>query len=341
MQGKSSPHAIIDDSSEALAYRDLQPDQILDAVESVGLHCDGRLLALNSYENRVYQVGLEDAPPIIAKFYRPHRWSEAAILEEHEFAWELAAAEIPVVPPWRSDLGATLHFQGLFRFALFPRHGGHAPELDNPAHLKQLGRFLGRIHRVGAAREFVHRPALTIDSFGTQSYRYLLDKGFLPPELETPYRSIAEDVLQRVGYCFDRAGNVGSLRLHGDCHSGNILWGRVGPHIVDLDDARTGPAIQDLWMFLSGDRGYQTARLHDVLEGYIQFNHFDARELHLVEALRTLRLLHYHAWLARRWHDPAFPRAFPWFNTQRCWEDHILSLREQAAAMDEAPLEWP
>ncbi len=334
-------HDITDNSSEARAYQALQPEQILNAVESVGFHCDGRLLALNSYENRVYQVGLEDAAPMIAKFYRPHRWSDDAIHEEHSFAGELAAAEIPVVPPWRSTSGETLHLQGPFRFTLFPRHGGRAPELDNPAHLKQLGRFLGRIHVVGAVCEFAHRPALTIESFGHDAYRYLLENGFLPPELETPYRSIAEDVLQRVGYCFDRAGEVGRLRLHGDCHSGNILWAETGPHIVDLDDARTGPAIQDLWMFLSGDRAYRTARLHELLDGYTQFNDFDARELHLVEALRTLRLLHYHAWLAKRWNDPAFPRAFPWFNTQRCWEDHILSLREQAALMDEPALEWP
>ncbi len=338
---RPAPRPLDDDSSEARAYQGLQPQQILDSVESAGLRCDGCLMALNSYENRVYQVGLEDAAPMIAKFYRPHRWSDAAILEEHDFAFELAAAEIPVVAPWRSESGQTLHHRGLVRLALFPRHGGRAPELDNPEHLKQLGRFVGRIHAVGAVREFAHRPVLTLESFGTRAYRYLLDEGFIPPELETPYRSIAEDVLRRVGYCFDRAGAVKSLRLHCDCHSGNILWGEAGPHIVDLDDARTGPAMQDLWMFLSGDRAYQTARLHDLLDGYTQFNAFDPRELHLVEALRTLRLLHYHAWLAKRWTDPAFPRAFPWFNTQRCWEDHILALREQAALMDEPALEWP
>ncbi len=327
-------------SDASRAYQDLRPVQILESVESLGLYCDGRLLALNSYENRVYQVGLEDAESVIAKFYRPHRWSDEAILEEHDFAAELAEAEVPVVAPWRSRSGETLHRYGLFRYALFPRRGGRAPELDNPEHLKQLGRFLGRIHLVGASRPFDHRPSLTIDSFGTESFRYLLDNGFIPPELEVPYRSTAEDVLQRVRHCFDRAGAFRSLRLHGDCHSGNILWGEEGPQIVDFDDARSGPAIQDLWMLLSGDREYQTKRLNELLAGYTQFNDFDARELNLVEALRTLRLLHYHAWVARRWHDPAFPRAFPWFNTQRCWEDHILSLREQAALMDEAPLSW-
>ncbi len=338
------PETTANDMGEAndasRAYVGLQPTQILQSVESLGLCCDGRLLALNSYENRVYQVGVEDEEPVIVKFYRPHRWSDDAILEEHRFAAELADAELPVVAPQRSPAGETLHRHGWFRFALFPRRGGRAPELDNPEHLKQLGRFLGRLHRIGATLGFQHRPALTIDAFGTVSYRYLLEHGFIPPELELSYRSTAEDVLQRVRHCFQRAGAFRTLRLHGDCHSGNVLWGENGPQIVDLDDARSGPAIQDLWMFLSGDRDYQTERLEDLLSGYTQFNDFDARELNLVEALRTLRLLHYHAWLARRWRDPAFPRAFPWFNTQRCWEDHILSLREQAAFMDEAPLTW-
>ncbi len=328
-------------ADEARAYQELGPEHILDAVESVGLHCDGRLLALNSYENRVYQVGLYGNDPVIVKFYRPHRWTNEAIHEEHQFAWELVEAEIPVVAPRRFAAAHTLHVLGPFRFAVFPRRGGRAPELDNSEHLKQLGRLLGRMHRIGRTRPFAHRPALSVESFGLRAYRYLLDHGFIPPELEVAYESLAEDVVRRIQNCFERAGAFQNLRLHGDCHSGNILWGESGPHIVDLDDARSGPAVQDLWMFLSGGRDYQTARLNEVLEGYTQFNDFDARELNLIEALRTLRVLHYHAWLAKRWQDPAFPRAFPWFNTQRCWEDHILSLREQAALMDEAPLSWP
>jgi Ser/Thr protein kinase RdoA (MazF antagonist) len=324
-----------------LAYQQLQPEQILAAVESVGFRCDGRLLALNSYENRVYQVGLEDAEPVVAKFYRPHRWADAAIQEEHDFAHELAAAEVPVVAPCRDPRdGATLHFHHQFRFAVFPRCGGRAPELDNLDHLLQLGRFAGRLHAVGAGSRFRERPEISIEVFGEESVRFLLDSGFIPADLAIAYRTLTEDLLRRVRACFERAGDYRRIRLHGDCHAGNVLWTDDGPHIVDLDDARSGPAVQDLWMFLSGPAHEQTAQLERLLEGYTQFAHFDARELHLVEALRTLRLMHYYAWLARRWEDPAFPRAFPWFNTQRCWEDHVLSLREQAALMDEPPLAW-
>lgn len=327
-------------SDPTLAYQTLGPEEILDAVESQGFLCDARLLALNSYENRVYQVGVEDDEPIIAKFYRPNRWEDATIQEEHDFAWELAEAEIPLVPPLKNANGDTLYRRHSFRFALFPRRGGRPPELDNPEHLKQLGRFIGRIHVVGRSKSFAHRPALTIESFGESSYQFVLDRGFIPPELETAYRSLAEDLIQRIRWCYERSGDVNIIRLHGDCHPSNILWTDAGPHIVDLDDARMGPAMQDLWMFLSGDRADQTQGLNDLLEGYTQFCDFDPRELHLVEALRTLRLLHYYAWLAKRWDDPAFPRAFPWFNSQRCWEQHILDLREQVALMEEAPLHW-
>ena len=312
----------------------------MDAVETQGYVCDGRLLALNSYENRVYQVGLEDADPIIAKFYRPLRWTDDAIQEEHDFAWELADAEIPVVAPLRNVSGSSLHKHGHFRFALFEQRGGRPPELDNADHLEQLGRFLGRIHVVGKSKLFTYRPALTIESFGKESYEYVLNNGFIPLELETAYRSLTEDLLQRIQWCYERAADVETLRLHGDCHPSNILWTDDGPHIVDLDDARTGPAAQDLWMFLSGDRADQTESLNILLDGYTEFCDFNARELHLIEALRTLRMIYYHAWLARRWSDPAFPLAFPWFNSQQCWEQHILDLREQAAMMDEAPLAW-
>ena len=322
------------------SFAELGPDQILDAVESVGYDCDGHLLALNSYENRVYQVGIEDQIPLVAKFYRPHRWSDAAILEEHKFSLELQALDIPVVPPIQAEDGKTLFGFAAYRFALFPRRGGRAPSLDDPSHLEQLGRFFGRLHNLGAVKPFEHRPTLNIDSFGTQSYQFLLEQGFIPPELETAYRSLAEDLLERIRGCYRQAGNVQKIRLHGDCHPGNILWTDAGPHIVDLDDARNGPAIQDLWMFLSGDRSYMTARLADLLEGYTEFRDFNPRELHLLEALRTLRMLHYAAWLARRWHDPAFPQAFPWFNSPRYWDDHVLALREQAAMMDEPVLVW-
>lgn len=329
---------------ENSAYARLGPADILDAVDSAvadsGRHCDGRFLALNSYENRVYQVGIEGQAPLIAKFYRPGRWSDDAIREEHTFTLELAGHEIPVVPPQASADGNTLHHHRAFRFALFPRRGGRAPELDNPDHLERLGRYLGRIHAVGEVRDFKHRPTLDIEHFGVDSIRTVLQCGLLPAELEIPYRTLAADLIERVRACYARAGSVKVLRLHGDCHAGNILWTDGGPHIVDFDDARMGPAIQDLWMFLSGDRRYMTARLADLMAGYTDFHDFDPRELHLVEALRTLRMMHYAAWIARRWNDPAFPLAFPWFGSNRYWEEHILALREQAALMDEPPLAW-
>jgi Ser/Thr protein kinase RdoA (MazF antagonist) len=325
---------------ENKAFAALGPDSILDAVEGSGRVCDGRFLALNSYENRVYQVGIEDGVPLVVKFYRPGRWSDAAIVEEHRFALALAEQEIPVVAPLLDEHGDTLHRHGPFRFALYPRRGGRAPDLEDPAQLIVLGRFLGRIHAVGEVQPFVHRPTLDIQHFAVESYQFILQHGWIPPELQTAYRTLAEDLVRRAEACFGRAGAVAGLRLHGDCHPGNILWTEQGPHIVDFDDARMGPAVQDLWMFLSGDRTYRAARLADLLEGYTEFHDFDARELHLVEPLRTLRMMHYAAWIARRWDDPAFPRAFPWFAGGRFWEEHILTLREQAAAMDEPPLVW-
>ncbi|MBS4096697.1 MAG: serine/threonine protein kinase [Sulfuricella sp.] len=316
----------------------LVPDFILDALESVNLRSDGRLLALNSYENRVYQIGMEEGPPLVAKFYRPERWSNAAILEEHAYTRELAEREIPVVAALALENGATLHeFKG-FRFAVFPRRGGRAPELDDPDTLEWMGRFIARIHAVGALEPFRERPTLNLATFGEEPRDYLFANHFIPLELEAPYRSVVELALDGVKRCFERAGSVRPLRLHGDCHPGNVLWSTDGPHFVDFDDSRMGPAVQDLWMLLSGERADMTRQMSDLLAGYEDFYDFDRRKLFLVEALRTLRLIHYAAWLARRWHDPAFPAAFPWFNTQRYWQDRILELREQIALMDEPPL---
>jgi Ser/Thr protein kinase RdoA (MazF antagonist) len=310
---------------------------VLDALDSIGLRGDGRLLALNSYENRVYQVGIEDDKPLVVKFYRPGRWSDDAILEEHVFTQELLEAEIPVVPPLALQ-GRTLHSYDGFRFAVFTRYGGRAPELGDPAVLEWTGRYIGRIHAVGATKPFAHRPALDIDTFGTEPCAFLQDNDFIPLDLKASYAAIAQQALDGVRRAYDRAGELPSLRLHGDCHGGNVLWTDAGPHFVDFDDARMGPAIQDLWMMLSGDRGEQVRQMSDILAGYEDFGDFNPRQMHLVEALRTLRLIHYSAWLARRWDDPAFPAAFPWFNTQRYWQDRILELREQVALMDEAPL---
>jgi Ser/Thr protein kinase RdoA (MazF antagonist) len=326
-------------SSLAHAFYALSPDTVLDALDTVGLRGDGRLLALNSYENRVYQVGMEDGPPVVVKFYRPLRWSDAAILEEHGFVAELHAAEIPVVPPL-SLTGATLHAHQGYRFAVFPRQGGRAPELDAPGTLEWLGRFMGRIHAIGAIRPFSARPVLDPHTFGEEPRDWLLAHGVMPPDLRESWRTISRLALDGVQRCYDRAGEVQLIRLHGDCHPGNVLWTDAGPHFVDFDDSRTGPALQDLWMLLSGERSEMAGQLADLLAGYEDFGEFDQRELYLLEALRTLRLLHYSAWLAMRWEDPAFQQAFPWFSTVRYWQDRILELHEQVALMNEAPL-WP
>ena len=318
-------------------FSTLPPDRVLNAVESVGFRSDGRLLALNSYENRVYQIGLEEGAPLIAKFYRPKRWTDEAILEDHSFVQELVDHEIPVVPAMLLN-GKTLHtFEG-FRFSVFPKHGGRAPELEGRSTLEWMGRFLGRIHAIGSLKPYQERPTLDIKSFGEQPRDYLLSHEFIPADLDTAYRSAVDLALESVRHCFTRAGEVASLRLHGDCHVGNVLWTDQGPHFVDFDDSRMGPAVQDLWMLLSGDRADMVRQLTDVLAGYEDFCDFNERELHLIEALRTLRLIHYAAWLAHRWDDPAFKQAFPWFNTQRYWQDRILELREQIALMDEPPL---
>ena len=318
-------------------YSGLTPDVVLDAIESAGFRCDGRQLALNSYENRVYQVGLEEGAPVVAKFYRPGRWSDAQILEEHAFVHELAEREIPVVEPLACEARTLLEFGG-YRFAVYPRRGGRAPELEDRKTLEWIGRFIGRIHAVGALQPFTERPALDIASFGVEPRDWLLAHGFVPPDLRQAWASVAALALEGVRRCYERAGGVATLRLHGDCHAGNMLWTDDGPHFVDFDDSRSGPAVQDLWMLLPGERAAMTASLADVLAGYEDFREFDRRELHLIEALRTLRLLHYSAWIARRWDDPAFPAAFSWFNTQRYWQDRILELREQVALMDEPPL---
>ncbi len=319
-------------------YAGLTPDTVLDALASVSLNGDGRLLALNSYENRVYQVWIEDGAPVVAKFYRPARWTDAQILEEHAFALELADREIPVVAPLALKDGKTLcEFAG-FRFAVYPRRGGRTPELEDRDTLEWMGRFIGRIHAVGTSRPFAERPALDIESLGREPRDWLLAHDFVPADLLDAWKSVVDLALAGVTRCYERAGDVRTLRLHGDCHAGNVLWTDDGPHFVDFDDCRSGPAVQDLWMLLSGDRAAMSLQLSDVLAGYEDFEDFDRRELHLVEALRTLRLIHYSAWLARRWDDPAFPAAFPWFNTQRYWQDRILELKEQIALMEEEPL---
>jgi len=321
-------------------FQALTPEFIMDAVEGRGYRCDCRTVALNSYENRVYQVGVEGGPPLIAKFYRPGRWSAEQIREEHRFTQELAAHELPVIAPLADDAGETLFRHGAFLFALYPRRGGRAPEFDDLDNLLVLGRLLARIHNVGAVRPFLHRPAIDVRSFGHESVGFLLE-GFVPEEFREGYAVLTRQLLGTIEGVFAQAEPLERIRTHGDCHAGNILWRDDAPQFVDFDDARTAPAVQDLWMMLSGDRARRTAQLGAIVKGYRQFRDFQPRELLLVESLRTLRMLHYSAWLARRWEDPMFPHTFPWFNTPRYWGEQVLALREQLGALTEPPLELP
>jgi Ser/Thr protein kinase RdoA (MazF antagonist) len=326
-------------------FDELTPDVVLDALAGVGLHGDGRLLALSSYENRVYQAHLEephaDNAAVVAKFYRPGRWSEAQILEEHGFAAELMAAEVPAVGPLVLG-GRTLHRHAGFFFSVSPRRGGRAPELDDADVLEWIGRFLARIHTVGAAASFVHRPALDVDSFGAEPRDWLLEHHLIPLDVESAWQRRCDEALRMVRATAlgdARDSGIVMQRLHGDCHPGNILWTPdTGPHFVDLDDARTGPAVQDLWMLLSGERGQRQRQLGALLDGYETLREFDRAELALIEPLRTLRLIHYSAWLARRWNDPIFPITFPWFGTSDYWQGQVQMLEEQIEAMDEPPL---
>jgi len=313
--------------SSETPYAQLTPELILQALEQIGLQPTGSLLALNSYENRVYQAELEDRQFVVVKFYRPHRWTDAAILEEHEFALELAEQEIPVIPPMRFDHQTLLEFEG-YRYAVYPRRGGRWPELDNKDNLQLLGRLLGRMHRVGRSKPFVHRERLSVQSRGRDALAFLQQSNLLPGELKHNFVAAVDPLLDVIENQFDAVGAT-TLRLHGDCHPGNILWTPNGPHFVDLDDCCTGPAIQDLWMLLSGSQDEMAAQLLVLLEGYETFSIFDYAEIQLIEPLRGLRLIHYCAWLARRWHDPAFPHHFPWFNTPRYWEEQIVTFREQ------------
>jgi len=324
-------------SSDA-PYTELSPQTVLDAIEAVDYRCDGRVLALNSYENRVYQIGIEEGEPLVAKFYRPARWSDAAIREEHAFAGELAAQEIPVVAPLLRG-GISLHVHRGFRYAVFPRRGGRWPELGVSDDREWVGRFLGRIHAVGRAARFQERTRLSLEDLGRKARDFVLEGDWMPDYLATKYADLTDELLDEIEARAAGWGGAVLGRILGDCHRGNILWTDRGPHFVDLDDCLTGPAVQDLWMLLSGGREEMRTELHDLLKGYEQFLPFERSEIALIEPLRALRMIHYSAWLARRWDDPAFPRAFPWFAEPRYWEDHYRALDDQLAAVVSPPLE--
>ncbi|MCB1672345.1 MAG: serine/threonine protein kinase [Pseudomonadales bacterium] len=311
------------------------------ALESLGYQCDARIYPLNSYENRVYQVGLEAGGWVVVKFYRPGRWSDAQIKEEHQFALELEALEIPVAAPLIFNGSDTLLADGLFRFAVFPHLAGRAPELDDLDSLLVIGRYLGRVHLAGARKPFLARESLSVANSAGAARKFLLDNNFIPAELLPAYESLTDNLLTRIVEEFNPELTAKRQRIHGDCHLGNVLWHGGTPFFVDFDDAVMGPVVQDFWMLMSGSRDQRQAQLLELLEGYTEFADFAPVQLRLIEALRTLRIIHYSGWLARRWEDPAFPRSFPWFNTVRYWSEHILELREQQAALDEPPLRLP
>lgn len=315
------------------SFSGLDPDTILDALETQGIFLQSGLLALNSYENRVYQFQADDNKRYVVKFYRPARWTDAQILEEHSFAQELADSEIPIVAPLALN-GKTLHHHGDYRFTVFPSVGGRQFENDNLDQLEWMGRFIGRIHRVSQAKTFKQRPDIDTQSYLDEPRQILENSTLLPNHLKTAFFAILNPVISAASSAY-KATDV--IRLHGDCHPGNILW-RDGPTFVDLDDCRMGPAIQDLWMMLSGDRQQQLLQLDTLIEAYEEFQPFNINQLALIEPLRAMRMVHYMAWLSRRWEDPAFPRAFPWFADDKYWEGQILALKEQLSAMQEAPL---
>ncbi len=324
------------DASDVKPFTGLSPDVVLDAATSVGLEVDGRLFALNSYENRVYQLGSAHGN-LVLKFYRPERWSDDQIAEEHEFTAELAAAELPVAAPVVVH-GRTLFTYEGFRFAAFPWMRGRAPELDAIDARQLLGRSLARIHAIGALRPFRFRPRLGIQRLGIDACNQVLAGVLLPEVLRERYVQVSEALLERIEEAFQRAGPLREIRIHGDCHLGNLLWNEQGPAFVDLDDCAMGPRVQDLWMLLSGSKSDQRRQWAELVEGYTQFADFDFREVGLIEPLRALRMLHHAAWVSHRWRDPAFPRAFPWFGEHRYWEGYVGDLREQLETLDDPPL---
>ena len=325
---------------ESAAFAALDPHQLLSAVDKAGYQTDGRISALNSYENRVYQIGMEDGPARVVKFYRPGRWSDETLLEEHAFTEELLALDLPVIHAERSN-DKVLHAHEDFRFAVYPLAGGRPPELDNPEQLETIGRAVARLHNAGELSSFKHRPSFDAMPLGKQSVEEVLEAGHVPSNLQSAYESITSELLSVVAQQLGAIEAQPMIRIHGNFHPGNILWGRDDtPHILDFDDCQNGWPVQDLWMFLSGDRQYGNARLADLLTGYSDFREFDSRQLELIEPLRTLRQISYAAWIGKRWQEPAFVRAFPYFGDARFWDTHVLALKEQRSALDEPPLRW-
>ncbi len=339
-------------ATQACSYADLTPSEVLDGLDAVGFRGDGRILQLNSYENRVFQVMLEDGDAVVAKFYRRARWSDAQIVEEHRFALELAEAEVPVVAPCilgqsaadvrllpepgPATLALRLRPEGLHRYSVSPRQAGRWPELEDDAVLVRLGGFIGRLHAVGARQRFAHRRTMDAPRDAREAVSLLVDGGFVTDNQCEPWAEACARAVECIDAAFTAHAPT-SIRLHGDCHPGNLLWRDAGAHVVDLDDACMGPAVQDLWMLLSGEPEAMAWQLRHLLRGYAPFMDFDRNELRLIEPLRLLRMIRHNAWVAQRWSDPAFPRAFPDFGSSGYWGQQALQVREQLRVAAETP----
>lgn len=322
-------------NTTAFNFTTLMPELIMDALEKIGLRIDSGLTALNSYENRVYQFLDEDKKRYVVKFYRPERWSVEQILEEHQLSLELDLAEIPVVPPLSINGSTLLNHEG-FHFAVFPSVGGRQFEQDNEEQLEWVGRFIGRIHRNNGDRRFIARPTLGLDEYLYRPRDELEHSALIAGKQKDAFLTSVDALIAAVKLCWTPQWRC--LRLHGDLHAGNIMW-RDGPMFVDLDDARNGPAVQDLWMLLNGNRSEQQYQLSLLLDAYSEFMDFNSRELALIEPLRAMRMIHYLAWISRRWGDPAFPHSFPWMVEADFWSQQTLIFNEQIKLLQEPPLQ--
>ena len=325
-----------DVTSSTKAFFELTPERVLAAVERLGVRCTGRVLALNSMENRVYEVELDlDLPPTaskwdayrVIKLYRPGRWSREQILEEHAFLHELAAAELPVVVPLVFPSGSTLESLdgGAIHYAIFPKVGGRIQDELGQQDLEQIGRLIARLHGVGATKRFAHRLQLTVDSYGYENLNYLRTHGLLPSSVEGHYLRVAERIFQVAGSWMKEAP---AQRIHGDCHLGNILW--LGPRcsIVDFDDALMGPCVQDLWLLTPGRDEDSMRRQESIIRGYTSMRPFDPSTLRLREPLRALRMVHFTTWIAKRFDDPAFKQVFVDYGSERYWREQLVALQE-------------
>ncbi|PWG69078.1 serine/threonine protein kinase [Enterobacter mori] len=322
-------------NDQAFTFQTLHPDTIMDALFEQGVRVDSGLTPLNSYENRVYQFQDEDRQRFVVKFYRPERWSAEQIQEEHQFSHDLLDDDVPVAAPLKFNNQTLLTHEG-FYYAIFPSLGGRQFEADNIDQMEWVARYLGRIHQTGRKKPFIARPTIGIQEYLIEPRQVFETSTLISGGLKDKFLSATDKLIEAVKACW--RDDTATLRLHGDCHAGNILW-RDGPLFVDLDDARMGPAVQDLWMLLNGDKAEQRMQLETIIEAYEEFSPFNSDEIALIEPLRAMRFVYYLAWLIRRWDDPAFPRNFPWLTGEDYWRSQISTFTEQVKVLQEPPLQ--